>query len=516
MVGAQAAIDLDQLLLAEELLTRLAPFDDRCQEAERLAILGIVYYHRGDLTAFRQLCRQGMELARTWLTLLFMGRSSLPQEGLGYLQDALGLAHTPWQISRVCVGLARNLGRLGRYREALHHASRVRQLVGDTDPLFLLEWAECALYGDDQTPLEELATLAQQGAQHPSPAVRAEGLRLLSEVYLIQQRLPEALQVFEASLEVLRPNQLPFRALVGIHIYQALGLAQKAQVMVQACQLAASLSPLHQGLAELAQGTMLSPRPQAAKHLRQAIELLREVSPLEAVRAATQLAQLQKTDLAPPFRAVLEGWSLRARQHLLLVQPPTPLPVFHFQALGQIALQGPSGEIHLRYRSAELLVLLLSRPGGWESKELAMALYQQPRIDTLKKELQRLRSSLNGHLEARPWRLVCPIAADFQQVEQWVNQGDLAAALQAFQGGLLPRSLSPGIEELRLQLENKLRTAVLSTKNVVPLLELCRRFPDDLELWEAALQLLRPADPRRPPVLARLQRLQREYTSEHP
>ncbi|WP_436410924.1 hypothetical protein [Thermus scotoductus] len=67
------------------------------------------------------------------------------------------------------------------------------------------------------------------------------------------------------------------------------------------------------------------------------------------------------------------------------------------------------------------------------------------------------------------------------------------------------------MEELRLELEEALRQAVLASGRLDLLLTLAERLGEDLELWEALLERLSPEDPRLPIAQARVARLRREY-----
>ncbi len=88
---------------------------------------------------------------------------------------------------------------------------------------------------------------------------------------------------------------------------------------------------------------------------------------------------------------------------------------------------------------------------------------------------------------------------------------DLEQALALYQGPLLPWSQAPGVEALRLELEETLRRAVLASGDQEALFLLAERLGEDLEVWEALLEGLSPEDPRYPIARARVERLRREY-----
>ncbi len=126
-------------------------------------------------------------------------------------------------------------------------------------------------------------------------------------------------------------------------------------------------------------------------------------------------------------------------------------------------------------------------------------------------ELCRLRG-LGLEIAPRPYRLHTPLGADFLELQEALKRGDLRRALSLYRGPpLLPKSTAPGIEALRLELEEGLRGAVLGRGDPELLFTLAQRLGKDLEVWEALLGLLPREDPRRPLAAARVARLRREY-----
>ncbi len=67
------------------------------------------------------------------------------------------------------------------------------------------------------------------------------------------------------------------------------------------------------------------------------------------------------------------------------------------------------------------------------------------------------------------------------------------------------------MEELRLELEETLRQAVLAQGDTESLFLLAERLREDLEVWEALLERLPQEDPRLPIARAQVARLRREY-----
>ena len=122
-------------------------------------------------------------------------------------------------------------------------------------------------------------------------------------------------------------------------------------------------------------------------------------------------------------------------------------------------------------------------PDGWDSPGLVTALYgSKGRLASLKTEIQRLREVLPGAIAAKPWRLTLAIEADSVLLEQRLNETNLAAALNLYQGPLLPRSQAPAIELLRTRLEERLKTAVIKSGDPTLLWRLAELMSGDLEV----------------------------------
>lgn len=115
-------------------------------------------------------------------------------------------------------------------------------------------------------------------------------------------------------------------------------------------------------------------------------------------------------------------------------------------------------------RQLEICALLALSPEGLGSGELRELLYGEQDVAdvTIRSELSRLRRTLGPALAARPYRFAAPVATDVEHVERLLHGGDLAGAVQAYTGPLLPASESPRIVELRDQLHHELRAALLA------------------------------------------------------
>ncbi|WP_040811589.1 transcriptional regulator [Nocardia concava] len=123
--------------------------------------------------------------------------------------------------------------------------------------------------------------------------------------------------------------------------------------------------------------------------------------------------------------------------------------------------------IRLSQRHAEILLLLAGHPEGLSADHLALLL-DETDLDpvTVRAELSRLRKILGGNaLGSQPYRLLFELDTDADEVRQALARNDPAAALRAYSGPVLPRSLAPGIGEIRDELRGRLRAALLRSGN---------------------------------------------------
>ena len=176
--------------------------------------------------------------------------------------------------------------------------------------------------------------------------------------------------------------------------------------------------------------------------------------------------------------------------------------------------RGHRRTLRLSPRHSEILLLLASAPRGLSGDELAVLLYEEDSsASTLRVEMGRLRALLGEDLLAsRPYRLVAELSGDWLAVEAHLAAGDVASAMRAYRGSLLPRSTAPGVVRLRESVEGDVRRAVL-TSGRPDLMSAWTRSAsgsDDYEMWQAQAALLGPTSPLLPLVQNQLNRLDRE------
>ena len=179
--------------------------------------------------------------------------------------------------------------------------------------------------------------------------------------------------------------------------------------------------------------------------------------------------------------------------------------------------RGRRQTVRLSPRHSEILLLLASAPRGLSGDELAVLLYEEDSsASTLRVEMGRLRSLLGDDLLAsRPYRLVAGLAGDWLGVEAHLAAGDVASAMRAYRGPLLPRSVAPGVVRLRESIEGDVRTAILRSGRADLMSAWTRSASgaDDYEMWRAQARVRGPGSPLMPLVQNQIQRLDRELGS---
>lgn len=182
------------------------------------------------------------------------------------------------------------------------------------------------------------------------------------------------------------------------------------------------------------------------------------------------------------------------------------------------ALRRGDTSIELSTRHAELLALLSWHPRGLSGEELVELLHINPDaadLGTLRAELVRLRKMLADFDESlvplsRPYRLAHLPLCDAREVLRSIEGGDLDAALNHYEGPVLPRSLAPGIEEIRSEVFAALRQAMLQDgtgPQLIRFLELPEAEGDE-EVLTTTLQVLPARSPHRALVVAALERIE--------
>jgi hypothetical protein len=224
------------------------------------------------------------------------------------------------------------------------------------------------------------------------------------------------------------------------------------------------------------------------------------------VRAAARLAEAELARIGGPILVpdMLDGE--------VFVRAPITV-----QCLGRreavLTTQGKAQVLTRRH--SEVLALLATSPAGLTGDELGLLLYEGDGAgaSTLRAEMNRLRGLLGTEvIGSRPYRLLIPVAGDWNLVRGLLSAGDVVAAMRHYAGPILPASEAPGVVAMRESLHGELREAVVSSRRADLMAAWTRASwgVDDYEVWTAQSELLPTTSPLRPLVRSQIARLDRE------
>ncbi|MBM7519134.1 transcriptional regulator [Nocardioides nitrophenolicus] len=180
------------------------------------------------------------------------------------------------------------------------------------------------------------------------------------------------------------------------------------------------------------------------------------------------------------------------RTHLYDSAPPpeeTSEPGLVLSLLGTAEARVDGQRLLLNRRQTEILSLLALHPDGLSLDQLHAMLYGDHAVtfSTLKAEVSHLRAALSGQLASRPYRLLMPIATDVDHVLALLRRGDVAAAVEAYGGDLLPGTESPALVEMGEYVAVAVREALLADPQPDAVLHYSELAPYDTAVLEACL-----------------------------
>ncbi|MBM0124779.1 transcriptional regulator [Pimelobacter simplex] len=171
--------------------------------------------------------------------------------------------------------------------------------------------------------------------------------------------------------------------------------------------------------------------------------------------------------------------------------PPeeTREPGLVLSLLGTAEARVDGQRLLLNRRQTEILSLLALHPDGLSLDQLHAMLYGDHAVtfSTLKAEVSHLRAALSGQLASRPYRLLMPIATDVDHVLALLRRGDVAAAVEAYGGDLLPGTESPALVEMGEYVAVAVREALLADPQPDAVLHYSELAPYDTAVLEACL-----------------------------
>jgi transcriptional regulator of acetoin/glycerol metabolism len=196
-----------------------------------------------------------------------------------------------------------------------------------------------------------------------------------------------------------------------------------------------------------------------------------------------------------------------ARVLARLIETAMPTSRYHPSALGADDTRDPGlvmtllgtaearldgQRLLLNRRQTEVLALLAMHPNGLSLEQLHAMVYgdQAVTFSTLKAEVSHLRHALGGQLSSRPYRLTMPVATDVDHVLSLLRRGEVAAAVEAYGGDLLPGTNSPALNELAEYVAVAVREALLATPEPDAVVRYSELAPYDSEVIEVCLAAL--------------------------
>ncbi|ATL70840.1 GAF domain-containing protein [Nocardia terpenica] len=206
---------------------------------------------------------------------------------------------------------------------------------------------------------------------------------------------------------------------------------------------------------------------------------------LALVKAAATAAEMDLALTAARFaRRGAEGPGAAARSSPARSPDRLGLEVL---GLGQPQLTVAGERIPLSQRHAEILLLLAEHPEGLSADHLALLL-DDTDLDnaTVRAAMSRLRGVIGAAVVgSRPYRLLAPLATDIEALRAALDSGDVETAVRLYAGPVLPRSIAPGVMDIRDELRVRLRSAVLRSEDAVVLgrWTACAEGRDDAAAW---------------------------------
>jgi hypothetical protein len=493
--------------------------------------------------AGRREVERAFRASRTPFTLYQQGRAARAVgEGVGLLEESLRLAESdgrPYEVSRAASALAARLIDSGRYAEAarwgewaLSHFDRTDQGNVQRRLLILNNWAYARLLIGESVGLGSLLEEAEQVLSRAFPDVEAIIRSTLSDYLLATGSADRALEQYRLNFRQARRQMKGIRGLSLVRALQEFESDGKTQALRVAAE-AATLTTIDDGdyhlPAVLAEGiAMTFEDPGQAERLL--LQVLQHVSayvpaPVRA-QAALYLARSRVLQDDPngakaaveEQEAVLRPLSETGLRMLSgpesefeeiwgwCLGEPAPLEL-RFLGRREVVLNGR--QLQLSGQQCAILALLAANPGGVGARQLVSELEWDSNRSAMFSALNRLRKRIP--ISPQPYRLEPAYKADFLVASGLLQEGMLRQALELMRGGLLEEIDAPGVVALREKLDEMFRQAVLDSKDVESTFSLAKRFDDDLELWEHALELLHPNDRRALVARARVEQLRREY-----
>jgi hypothetical protein len=476
-----------------------------------------------------------------------LGQQSAGTSGMAFLMKALRLAEALGDVDQV-VAAATDISnfniRKGQYHDGAEWAKWALEHYyknGGRDELRRLAAVSLLLFvkllTNDLVGAESLAEQLQVSDDLLGTPTSEGMVSTVGDWHAVRGEHAAAEVTYRRSLEALPREHYHLVALDLIPVLKRLGksaearsIGHRARTITRASDgITAALGLLASSLSE----SDFS-RQDAEAALEETISVLGDGSEAHRLaQACMALAsmRLERGDIAGAIRALdsgyvglrelgVSGWHLLAPRDSDVARLRALLLGDGDQPQARLSLLGASGlrvgqkEVRLTSRNAECLSVIASRPEGVTLDQLTIHLYgERGSTGTAKALVSRLRSTIP--LTSRPYKIGVPVRADFLELIEHLKRGRVRQALSLYRGQLLPESVAPAIVELREQIDESLRQAVLRSGDAEAMLELVNRTDaGDLELLEEAYRHLPKNDPQSPLLRARIRQVRRDWAAE--
>ncbi len=484
------------------------------------------------------MAEQAAQARRTPLTLWQYGRLHPNNEKAAeILRESVRLAEeqgSAYDVARNAFSLATRLVHMGEYaraaswsRWALDVVDREQLQDGSRRLMIINQLAVARIMTGDLVGLRNVLEDAQVLVEGSLPALAVAFRSTLGQLELAEGRPAEALELFSATYHA---SQRRHRARYGYQLVRALleldRVDEARRVAEDAWEVASPGEGHERRLAALARGMVgaVTGEPSATDDLLEALlakELVAEQRltaalyyllasggaahnvPRELVPVLSGLSRTGLTVLSGPARAFERVWAT-------LSAPRAPLA---FRFLGACECRFGGEEVQLPPRLAEAALALALHPDGISRDELNDFLVSEGNPPFTSGGMRSLVTRLRQLLPVSdaPYRFTVPYEADVLQVRELIRASRVREAVSLMRGPLLAQSDAPGVTDLRWEVEEELRQAVLLAADPDALYDLAERLGDDLEFWQAAAAALSAGDPRLALARARVRRLEESY-----
>jgi hypothetical protein len=469
------------------------------------------------------------------------GRLTDTQQSLKLLQESVVLAERdgkPYEIARNASVLANKFLTQGHYDAAvywlewsLEQFKTLNIRDGQRKLLILNDWAYTKLHTGELVGLEEVLKEQQYSLSSAYPELAFIFSETIGDFFLATSHPEKALEYYEKNargvprrfLSINTLNRV--RALVEMEqIDKAIKLAERALGMIQ------NQTSRSQAEAYLAYGIALSFQDIGLSRNY----LLKAQEKFKKHYHAPRLAQIA---LYLAFTYVQESKTRQARylvrdpknhikglaeSGLRLLSGPQPIfrPIWNLlwednatlemKFLGQQGVWLDGDYIKIFPQQLEILAILAGCQRPLTLEELLADLEgDKGNKAALKSLISKLRKTLPV-VSVFPYQITTSFRVDYLEVLKYLQQGNVKAALNLYQGPLLKHSESPYIREMDAMILESLKKSILKQQDPELLLQLSA-YVEDLELLETTQPLLEQSDPRKILLQTKIEQLQKEW-----